>query len=273
MISAYQAQTGSNFIWRGAANADWAMHPSIVRAYIDRHGDVPMEPKLREFEAAVLQEARDWGLDWHESGGRLSALELLAALQHFAVPTRILDFTFDPLIALWFAVDALLELDGRVFAIDVSNRAISRERASAADPWWWQIESGVTTDWATEPWAWNPPPLEPRIVRQEGCFLMGGIPSTTPARTARTNSGWRMLRAAEVRECMSVPFRLIGYDQAIAAHEGRALRGAPPQARAFTLRVQNKETFRAELEQGFSHSHRSLFPDFPGFAQYGTSFR
>jgi hypothetical protein len=72
---------------------------------------------------------------------------------------------------------------------------------------------------------------------------------------------------------MSVPFLLINYEQAVAAFEGRNLAGAPPQARAFTLQIGNKVALRSELTQGFGYSHSSLFPDFPGLAQYGTAWR
>lgn len=96
MISAYQSATESRFVWRGAADADWPLFSSLVRAYVTKHGSVPMEPALRQFEEQVLDEAREWGLDWHLAGGRLTALELLAALQHYSVPTRLLDFTFQP---------------------------------------------------------------------------------------------------------------------------------------------------------------------------------
>jgi len=275
MISTYQAATGSRFVWRGASNAAWPLYSSLVRAYLARHGHTPMESDLREFEQGVLDEAREWRLDWHLSGGRLVALELMAALQHYGVPTRMLDFTFNPLIALWFAVDRPGNVHGRVFAIDISNRLVSRENAAEAEPWWLRIDAGTTTTWATESWIWRPPPLEPRIVRQEGCFLMGGVPSTQPARQVREggDGAWRLLHASEVRQCMSVPFRLINYQQAVAAAAGGQMIGMPPKARAFTLRIQRKERLRSELMQAFGYSHPSLFPDFPGFAAFGTSFR
>jgi hypothetical protein len=82
-----------------------------------------------------------------------------------------------------------------------------------------------------------------------------------------------MLNAAEVRECMSVPFRLIGYDQAVAAFEGRNLPGQPPKARAFTLRISRKADLRRGLEQAFGYSYPSLFPDLPGYRDYGRSWR
>ena len=174
-IAAYQRRTASRFVWRGAANADWALHPSLVRAYLRKHGGpTPLESTLRDFEAEVLDEARAWGLDWHSSGGRLAA-------------------------------------------------------------------------------------LEPRMVRQEGCFLMGGVPSTQPARNLRVGvTADRLLRAPEVRQCMSVPFVLINYQQAEAAFAGTLLAGAPPKARSFTLCITgHKAELRAELNQIFGYGHRS----------------
>lgn len=271
-ITAYQSATGSRFVWRGAANSKWGLYSSLARHFKTLHGTLPAtETELRAFEKDVIDEAREWALDWHASGGRLMALELLAALQHYGVPTRLLDFTYNPLIALWFAVETVEEDDGqrgRVFAIDISDRLVSRKDASRPEPWWLRIRPRSDTEWTTESWIWRPPPFEPRIVRQEGCFLMGGVPSTNPARKA----GGVLMHADEVRLCMSVPFRLIQYEQAEAAFQGRALPGQPPKARAFTIRIANKADVRAELEQAFGFSFRSLFPDFSGLATYGVSF-
>jgi hypothetical protein len=74
------------------------------------------------------------------------------------------------------------------------------------------------------------------MVRQDGCFLMGGVPSTQPARNLHVPEK-RPLHADEIRTCMSVPFVLINYNQAEAAYNGEALPGQPPKARAFTLRI------------------------------------
>ena len=271
-ISAYQKATDSRFAWRGAADANWGLHPSIVRKYQHEHaGSVPYEEQLRAYEEGQISRARDWGLDWHPSGGRLSALELLAALQHYGVATRLLDFTFNPFIALWFAVEQSDDRDGRIFAIDIAGQGVTREDAARPDPWWYSESSRTVDPWATKPWIWKPPPIEQRIVRQDGCFLMGGVPSTTPQRNVRLPKA-RIMRAHEVRSCMSVPLVVISYAQAEAAYEGDKLAGAPPIARAFTLRVKSpKATMRAELERALGHSHRSLFPDFPGFARYGEA--
>jgi hypothetical protein len=271
-ISAYQAATGTRFVWRGAPNAGWALHSSLFRSFAGRHGRLPeTEAELRRMEREILDEAIDWGLDWHSFGGRLTALELLAALQHYGVPTRLLDFTFNPVIALWFAVEKHDEEDGRLFAVDVSRGIIDRAKAIRTDPWWEEIEPGTETEWTTRSWAWRPPPIEPRIVRQEACFLMGGIPSPGPVRTVRDDRGDRSLRDDEVRRCMSLPFSLMSYEQAVPGNERRD-RADEPGGRAFTLRVINKAAIRSELEQVFGYSHRSLFPDYQGFREHGESF-
>lgn len=272
-ISAYQAATGSRFVWRGMSNASWPLYSSLVRAYLKKYGEMPTELQFRDFEREVIKEAHNWSLDWHPTGGRLSALELLAAMQHYSVPTRLLDFTFNPLIALWFAVEQDDSVDGRVLAIDISDRVIDRELAMAHEPWWFDEPHGQNGTWTTASWIWQPPPLEPRIVRQEGCFLVGGIPITVPARNVRVpDGGWRLLRTKEVRECMSVPLTLVMYQQAEAAAANRRLAGQPARARSFTLRIGQKDRVRNELKQTFGYSHRSLFPDFPGLAAYGSSF-
>ncbi len=267
-ISAYQAATGANFVWRGAVDSTWALHSSLVRRYLELNGRLPTEAQLKELERRIVLEAKDWSLDWHAGGGRLAGLELLAALQHYGAPTRLIDFTFNPLIALWFAVERMDSFDGRIFAVDISDRIVDRVQASGSDPWWFHK---CPDDWARRSWVWRPPPFEPRMVPQDGCFLIGGIPGTVPARNVKEPGQWRLLRAAEVRECMSLPFSLIQYDQTTAAAEGRRLTGRPPVTRAFTLRIGNKAELRLDLERTFGYTHATVYPDFPGFAQHAAA--
>ena len=99
-----------------------------------------------------------------------------------------------------------------------------------------------------------------------------GRPSSRPARNVRAQDGWRPLRQDETLQCMSVPFQLIQYEQAVAASEERPLRDRQPTTHAFTLRTEGKKQLRRELFQMFGLSQSALFPDFAGFAQFGRSF-
>ena len=164
-------------------------------------------------------------------------------------------------------------VDGRVFAIDIADRRVPKDKTPLAEPWWFDESPNATAPWCTGSWVWQPPPFEPRMVRQEGCFLMGGVPSTNPARAVWLAGVWRPIRAHEVRETMSLPFVLINYQQAVAAYNNEWFPGAQPLARSFTLRIRQKPELRRDIEQAFGYSHWSLFPDFPGIAGYGRSFR
>jgi hypothetical protein len=273
-ISAFEAASDARFVWRGVKNASWGLHSRLFRAYQGAHGETPTERQLRAFEQQVLVEAREWGLDWHTAGGRLSALEILATLQHFDIPTRLIDFTFSPLVALWFAVEDDASDDGRIFAIDISTREITRTQAASADPFWIdEYTSRTDTPWTTRSWAWRPPPMEARIARQESCFLVGGVPSTQPRRVYRAARRWADLRAEDVRNSMSVPIELVRYARAEAAGKGGKVPAQPNEIRTFTLRVANKRRLRADLENSLGLTHRSLFPDLTGFSQYGRSWR
>ena len=135
--------------------------------------------------------------------------------------------------------------------VDIAERKLPSSRVTSPDPWWFAESTATTMPWATQPWVWSPPPLEPRGVRQEACFVMGGIPSTVPFRNARRRGRWRPLVADEVKACMSIPFLLITYDRAVAVASGRRSRGRPPATTAFTIRITNKARVRGELEDAF----------------------
>jgi hypothetical protein len=64
-----------------------------------------------------------------------TTLELLALMQHYGVPTRLLDFTKSPFIALYFAIkDALMDKDAAVWALMPHNiRTISLKRIREKD--------------------------------------------------------------------------------------------------------------------------------------------
>jgi FRG domain len=146
----YFAEPRDNWIFRGHSDVKFELIPSV--------GRTPHTFKTREkYERSLFSIFR------REAQEFLAALptsewEWLSLAQHHGLPTRLLDWTHNPLVALYFAVEAQPEADGRVFAL----RALTKtpEAVRAASPFT-----------ITSPAKYYPNIVTPRIRAQEGVFV------------------------------------------------------------------------------------------------------
>src|SRR5262249_32217684 len=76
-------------------------------------------------ETYLINEARLAGHDV-QNGRPLSELELLAALQHYGAVTRLLDFSRNMAVALWFASSEISERPGLSIGIDAQKNKATR---------------------------------------------------------------------------------------------------------------------------------------------------
>jgi hypothetical protein len=267
------------FVWRGVVDAGWALHSSLYRRACAREGRHVLEgpsrtatPTMAEYELRIFEEARRWGLQ-RTATDRLSALELLAALQHQGVPTRLIDFTHNAIVALWFAVEEryqpdgtpVADVDGRVFVAQV--RPIPETWARDLDiPW----NPNLPADWLRDLYVWTPPPIDPRMTRQQGCFVFGGVPTTEGGWNMSDGGRSRPMRVDEIRSCVSVPVRL---NNPVYINQQVARGRQPGYPLAFTLRIpaDAKPLLRRNLERGLGYTHAMMYPDYPGFAQFGRT--
>lgn len=87
-----QYENGSEQYYRGQLEKYTTIPPSIAR-----------DSGYAEHESNIYQEAVSLGAT--ELEGLTSPLERLSKLQHYGIPTRLVDVTIDPLTALYFAVE------------------------------------------------------------------------------------------------------------------------------------------------------------------------
>jgi hypothetical protein len=270
------------FAWRGVVDARWALHSSLYRRVLwtsPSGSDAPDEPTIARHEGDVLTSVHRWGLHNGERG-RLSVLSQLATLQHFGAPTRLIDVTLNAYIGLWFEVqrrfvdgvpDAGPEVDGRLFAIDITDRLINERddyRAWEDDLYrpWNDPGNPWQRQWCGATWAWRPPPFEARIAAQTGAFLFGGVPRTNlgivwPKETGAGAPRWTQ---DEVRRSVSVPLR---FHVAEPRAGGVPAAGGQP-AYTFRIKADAKEEIRERLGTLFGYRHSAIYPDFPGFADF-----
>jgi hypothetical protein len=107
----------SSAIWfRGHSDAGWELKPSAGRPF-DKGGllktDTTREDLYKQ-ENALLQRFRRDGYPFVQR--LLSQWEAITLAQHYGLPTRLLDWTSNPLVALFFAAERHGDTDGSVFA-------------------------------------------------------------------------------------------------------------------------------------------------------------
>lgn len=97
-----------SYVFRGEADCTWKLVSTLER----KIGDLGECNDPADFELRIVQKFKELYPDWY----KYDTLGLLAIMRHYGVPTRLLDVTFNPLAALYFACsdDDHSDKDGKV---------------------------------------------------------------------------------------------------------------------------------------------------------------
>lgn len=109
-ISKQKPSDGYSRFYRGQASKEWKLEPSIFRKEFTE-----IKEKERKLINELLIHYPDTFVDCQND------FEKLVVAQHYGIPTRLLDLTTNPLVALFFACYRKSDIKGnaRVYIIDI----------------------------------------------------------------------------------------------------------------------------------------------------------
>lgn len=144
-----------NAIYRGHADSEWKLIPSIGRQYSG------IWKEVLESEKKSLEQFKKRSIPFLKYNPN-SDIEWLCLMQHHGCATRLLDFTINPLIALFFATGPPFDKDG-----DLIIAQYDRSYDNVSDDKLFE---------RTHNFAYFPPHIAERIIGQFGCFLYSADP-------------------------------------------------------------------------------------------------
>ena len=155
VVNSSGERMGYSYIFRGVSDVSYDLVPSIARTEVFRkHPKDAEERILQEFRYRFAAEIDNRPYDeW----------ELLAFAQHVGVPTRLLDWSTSPLIALFFALCEETDTDRAVYCVSLTKHGneISKSDRQGSSPF--RVK---------KVWRFSPPLSFARLRNQRGVFTI-----------------------------------------------------------------------------------------------------
>ncbi|MFC1761059.1 FRG domain-containing protein [Planctomycetota bacterium] len=219
--------------FRGQCCASWSLEPGIIRKIKNTYEGIEESGLLFSLSVDNTCELLAKARRNENINNSDCDLNILAILQHFGAATPLLDFTYDPLVALYFACQPYeqnqMEEDGTVFCLNYPNqmKSTASPMRPVDDP------SAIIIKDALGPehpgiWYWKPPDALPckRSEKQQSVFMFGWL------------LYWKYNTDCLVEGLTTV-----------------------------RISVDRKQQILADLDERHDISEVSLFPDIHGFAQ------
>lgn len=156
-------------MWRGQSNIDWRLDHGAYRRLKIEQANVE-ESDLIHYEQILLAQATHKGYR-RQNGRELDDFELLARLQHHGAATRLLDFSRNSLVALWFCVSDNLGKYGLLVGLNVDY--LGGDESNKYIEEYIPFIKGLAN--LSHPQTWEPPIVSPRIAAQHSQFIFSAL--------------------------------------------------------------------------------------------------
>ena len=173
-------EPGVSYLYRGQENADWLVISSGYRRVLHGQSDAEPDSLVNAFVRYLTLIIDEVQLNYPTTYMGMSPMECMAHLQHNSVATGLIDFTYNPLVALWFACDRHEDKDGKVFVLENDSEKIEEIKRTID----LQRDLDVLFNMNQPKWYLWTPTLDntvvdtQRMTRQYSVFLFG-LPEVT----------------------------------------------------------------------------------------------
>ena len=153
--------------WRGQPDISWKIDSSAFRRIKrSRESNNNYDNELSSYEMTLLEQATHKGFRL-QNGRQLSDMELLAKLQHHGAATRLVDFSRNSLIGLWFAINNHEKKTGLL--IGIHSHYVGGNETKLLLNNYKEITEKLNK--ISHPLLWESPEISPRIASQHALFL------------------------------------------------------------------------------------------------------
>ena len=168
-----------NYVYRGVSNKDYPIEASTYRRLKNEKGEIRDEDKtaerLLQVNREMIEDAKRHKHGW-ENDQPPRDLDLLAKLQHSGAATCLIDFTKNPLVALWMACrkSSSGSVPGKVYAVKIGQGSPFKD-VSFND-----VGNGINHFFQRHEktgyrlYQWQPDYQDNRMLAQQSIFLFGG---------------------------------------------------------------------------------------------------
>ena len=174
------------YLFRGVSSADYKIDASAYRRLKKgRNSDERQDGDFERFlqiNRDMIRDARFRG-HGHKGGRRLEDLEILAEFQHYGAATCLIDFTYNALVALWFACKKSSKdasKDGKVVAVQPSDATLAEFAPGISVITLKSLEKEIDDFFLDnignvreKLYQWQPRHQNNRITSQQSIFLFG----------------------------------------------------------------------------------------------------